>query len=100
MLSESVHICLYIGIPDAADKLILALGLAGTGQDHSQTHQPYPGHVEFSRGPNAYIIQDLRRCPHNGLNGQVCHHLTGECVYVYAASWDKQCIPMHHQCLL
>ena len=101
IIKSGIYIITFIGMPDAADKLIIALGLAGSGQDFSLTHRPGASRPELNK-PSPVIVDPAfiltisennsttrlrrqtnsfgpgRRCPRHGLNGQVCQHLTGE----------------------
>ena len=89
---ESIYIITFIGMPDAADKLIIALGLGGSDQNFSLIDQPGASIVDLTsttrlrRQTNPF--GPGRRCPRHGLNGQVCQHLTGEhraCIIQYVS---------------
>ena len=95
------------GVPDAADKLIMALGLGSSGQDYSPVN-PAPVSLIISRpivktvAPRRNVTMqgnpetqnDIhsrtrrqasaygpgRRCPRYGGTGQICRHIVGECI--------------------
>ena len=85
-----MYVCImYVGVPDASDKLIMALGLGGSDQDYSSVQNLIPQrpaprqptnnyHFRISTFSNIYTVPRPQHCPRSGRDPQVCHHLTGE----------------------
>ena len=77
----SADIIYITGAPDQEDKLIIALGLGGSGQDLKAVNKPSIPLRPYTTTTFSRLrqkpIKPLKKCPKNNNVGQICHHLTG-----------------------
>ena len=83
------------GLPTQEDRLILALGLGGSGNDYRPVGVPAPPRILLRPNPPPGSFhgimqatdpprnprtkrQSSSRCPQHGTNGRICHNLPGK----------------------